>query len=83
MDMNNIIKTCQNKKVCQNVVGYNKLVTSSNNPNQSRRMRYSQLANNNKLTNITYEEYKILYGPTPQPPIPPAPNNRLFMTLFY
>ena len=83
MDMNNIIKYCQNQKICGAVVGYNKIVTSSNNPSISRRMRYSQLANKNTLKTITAEEYKILYGPTPTPPVPPAKNNRLFMTLFY
>jgi hypothetical protein len=81
--MNNIIQYCQNKKVCEAAVGYNKIVTSSNDPSISRRMRYSQRVNLNTKKTITAAEYKVLYGPTPTPPIPPTKNNRLFMTLFY
>jgi hypothetical protein len=81
--MNNIIKYCQNQKVCQSTVGYNKLVTSTNDPSISTRMRYSQRVNLNTKSTITAAEYKILYGPTPTPPIPPTKNNRLFMTFFY
>ena len=39
--MFNIIKFCEDKKNC-NYAGYNKLVTSTNNPKQSERMRYAQ-----------------------------------------
>lgn len=82
--MDNIIKHCQNqKKGCHGVVGYNKLVTSTNNPRMSARMRYAQQANSNTYSNITLAEYTILYGPTPKPPVPPTHNNRLFMTFFY
>lgn len=81
--MNNIIKSCHNKKVCDSIVGYNKLKTATNNPTLSQKMRYSQLSNMNTYKSITAAEYRILYGPTPTPPIPPTPNNKLFMTLFY
>ena len=39
--MFNIIKFCEDKKNC-NYAGYNNLVTSTNNPTQSTRMRYAQ-----------------------------------------
>ena len=39
--MFNIIKYCQDKQNC-NYAGYNKLVTSTNNPAMSARMRYAQ-----------------------------------------
>jgi hypothetical protein len=81
--MNNIMKMCQNQKTCQGVVGYNKIVTSTNDPSISTRMRYSQRVNSNTKKTITAEEFKILYGPTPTPPIPPTKNNRLFMTFFF
>jgi len=46
--MFNIIKYCNDKKACQNMVGYNKLKTGGNNPHISKAMRYSQLINNSK-----------------------------------
>jgi len=80
--MNEILKPYFNKNNCNNI-GYNKLVTSSNNPKISKAMRFSQMANSNHLKQITYARYAELYGPTPPPPTPPAKNNILFMTLYF
>lgn len=40
--MLNIVKYCQQQKICNGVVGYNKIATSSNNPTISKRMRYAE-----------------------------------------
>lgn len=85
--MDEIIKYCQisrkNKTDTCNVVKYNKLQTSTNNPNISARMRYSQRVNTATPSSNTYTSYTIKYG-IPQPPVvPPTRNNPLFMTMFF
>lgn len=85
--MDEIIKYCQiskrNKTDTCNVVKYNKLQTSSNNPNISARMRYSQRVHTATPSTNTYTSYTIKYG-IPQPPVvPPTRNNPLFMTMFF
>ncbi len=64
--MDEIIKYCQisrrNKADTCNVVKYNKLQTSTNNPNISTRMRYSQYVNTATPSKNTYVSYTQNYG---------------------
>ena len=85
--MDEIIKYCQiskrNKTDTCNVVKYNKLQTSTNNPNISTRMRYSQYVNTATPSSNTYTSYTVKYG-IPQPQVvPPTKNNPLFMTMYF
>lgn len=85
--MDEIIKYCQiskrNKTDTCNVVKYNKLQTSTNNPNISARMRYSQRVHTATPSTNTYTSYTVKYG-IPQPPVvPPTKNNPLFMTMYF
>lgn len=85
--MDEIIKYCQisrrNKTDTCNVVKYNKLQTSTNNPNISTRMRYSQYVNTATPSKNTYASYKEKYGDLAPPVQPPTKNNPLFMTMFF
>jgi hypothetical protein len=85
--MDEIIKYCQisrrNKADTCNVVKYNKLQTSTNNPNISTRMRYSQYVNTATPSKNTYVSYTQNYGVLAPPVEPPTKNNKLFMTMFF
>ena len=85
--MDEIIKYCQisrrNKTDTCNVVKYNKLQTSTNNPNISTRMRYSQYVNTATPSKNTYTSYTQNYGILAPPVEPPTKNNKLFMTMFF
>ena len=84
--MNEIIRYCHNSKNSKtdtcNIVKYNKLQTSTNNPNISTRMRYSQYINTATPSKNTYESYIAKYGELAPPVEKPGKNNRLFMTFF-
>ena len=85
--MDEIIKYCQiakrNKTDTCNVVKYNKLQTTSNNPNISTRMRYSQYVNTVTPSKNTYKSYTEKYGELARPAQTPTKNNPLFMTMFF
>jgi len=60
-NMFDIAKYCQGEKARRNMVGYNKLVTGSNDPSITKSMRYSQYLRSNGFKHVNH---------TPPPTIP-------------